>query len=134
MATVDASLFLFLSVIGKLAGSSDDYINLLKTSITVLVSALAKLAPFVTQNKSKITETYGKCELALMTWVAKRSIIGGSIFGGSVNEQGKPGLKHASSELEVYVQIHVLLTTVAFNQPISLKHYCKPRKNSVRYI
>ena len=90
-----------LSVVGKLAGLSNDYVNLLKMSITVLLIALAKLTPFVTQSKSKIIETYGKCESALMAWIANTSVIGGSFFGGLVSYWGRPGLEYASSELKV---------------------------------
>ena len=102
VATVDAALFFLLYVVGKLAGLSNDYVNLLKMSITVLLIALAKLRPFVTQSKSKITETYGKCESALMTWIANISVIGGSFFGGFVNYWGRPGLEYAPSELKVH--------------------------------
>ena len=101
VATVDAALLLLLSVVGKLAGFSDDYVNLLKMSITVLLFALAKLTPFVTQSKSKITETYGKCESALMAWIANISVIGGLFFGGFVNYWRRPGLKYAPLELKV---------------------------------
>ena len=103
VATMNAALRLFLCVIGRLTRTADYVIDVLKASIALLLFALEKVNPFVTQNrleKRKITDIFKNCEQALREWVAKPEVIGASFFGGSLSRQK---LLKGLQELEVYM-------------------------------
>ena len=86
---------------------SDRYVNLLKVSITVLLFALAKVKPLVTQNKvekGKITDTFGRCQTAMKDWLANSDVIGGSFFGGALYRSYIYGtIKSTKASLELKV-------------------------------
>ena len=74
----------------KLNKSYQQYVQLLKMSITILLFSLANMKQLLVQQKveeSKISETLAHCKKLLKEWIVQREVIGGSFFGGKAEMQ-----------------------------------------------
>ena len=82
MATVDAAKCLVKNLFGKLTTTLDYYLDVLKTSISLLLAALSHAQ--VQNLLTSVTDVFGMCEGILWQWVTDSNVIGGSFFGGSI--------------------------------------------------
>lgn len=89
---------LFLSVLLI----SDFQIDILKSSITLLLYALCKMEILVAQkvlDGSEVDKVFKMCEIALQDWIKRRGVVGGSFFG--YRAQGGMKLLYGLTELKV---------------------------------
>ena len=106
VGTVAAAVCLVKYLFGTITARSEHLLAVLKTSITLLLLAMCKIQALAAQNMldpTRIRDVFVTCEKILGEWVANHNVIGGSIFGGSVDYSwtGRRELKRAKSELEV---------------------------------
>ena len=88
---------------------SDHQVNIIKTSITLLLYALCKMEVLVAQKEIDGTDAnraFTVLGIALQTWIHKRSVVGGGFFGKRA--QDKMILLYGSTELSVSTKILVL--------------------------
>ena len=113
VATVDAAKLLVKYLFGKLTGTFNHHLDVLKASISLLLIVLCKTQVLVSKNvmdESNATDVLGMCELTLRGWVADHNVIGGSFFGGTVHNSwigSKKELVYALPELKVWMILHV---------------------------
>ena len=104
VASVDASLLLFTRLSAKLTSYKENYLNVLMMSLTIILLSLSKYVMSVPDaDKDKVKEVLEKAAETLKEWIIHRDVIGGSIFGGSVNDG------HPEYELEVSQSSNYLL-------------------------
>ena len=106
-ANVEAALFLLGELLKRLKGSHDE-VELLKSSLSLLFSTLWQLSSLVPDNdesKKIVANTRLKVFLKvkgfLKNWVADRNVIGGSIFGWTIDRQCRGGLAKDTKEIQV---------------------------------
>lgn len=101
ISTVNDAMCLVKSLLSELNGV-EFQVHIIKLSISVLLYALSKMETLVeqnTMNENEVTRVFGMCQVALLDWVKRRSVIGGSYFG--YNAQNKMTLLYGSVELVV---------------------------------
>ena len=95
-----------------LTGKINFQVEILKLSVSVLLSSLCRVEDLISEKKVEanvITTAFGRCQSALEKWVKDLNVIGGSIFGGQVDRYHR--LLHSSAEFKVY-KLHMCIPNV----------------------
>jgi hypothetical protein len=111
VATVDAAKRLVKILFGKLTTTLDYHLDVLKTSISLLLAALSHAQ--VQNLLTSVTDVFGMCEGILWQWVTNHNVIGGSFFGGSIGTRYWPlrkELLYALPEVKLWQNILTLQT------------------------
>ena len=89
---------------------SDHQLNIIKTSITLLLYGLCQMEAVVCQG-SEVSKTFQKCEIALYNWIKRDGVVGGSFFGRRAEDEMK--LVSGLTELKVNT-LHTVTVTLNF--------------------
>ena len=101
MATMNAAKGVVKHLFSKLTEKLDHHLEVLKTSISVLLCTLCKIDVLVGKDEMEsrvITEAFGMCQVDLQDWVKGPGVIGGSFFGGRIHATV---IVYANAELQV---------------------------------
>ena len=83
-ASVDAALLVFTRLTAKL--TKYGFLKVLLMSMDIILGCLTKLKSTQPERSDdKVKEVLEKAAPALKEWVVKKDVIGGSLFGGLVN-------------------------------------------------
>ena len=99
---MDGSLLIYNCLKVKLSSTQEPYMELLKASLSLVLFAVGYFNTLCHDDKGygkveRVTTTLGKLESSLKDWVSDARVIGGSVFGGSVN----PNSWRAKKEIQV---------------------------------
>ena len=127
VATKDAAIQLVHYLFSVLTGKMDFQVEILKLSISVLLRSLCQVQNLISKKEVEadvITAAFGRCQSALQEWVKHPNVIGGSMFGGRV-DQYQNRLLHGSAELKVYYNYSVPLFYLWIQCYSVKKPFCK---------
>ena len=99
MASLNAALLLFARLTAKLTNYTQQFLEVLMLSLTIMLFSLSKFdqsAP--DENKDVVKDVLEKATLMLKDWITNKDVIGGSLFGGRVVSGF---LVHSEHELQV---------------------------------
>lgn len=87
---VDASLLLHKQLSAKLLSCSDHYLEVLKASISLVLLTISQLSFFCPEDEkgdmtSRVANASTKLKENLKGWITDGAVIGGSVFGQTVN-------------------------------------------------
>ena len=81
----------------------DHQIDVLSSSVTILLYSLCKIEEILAQMKTSedklVQDTFLVCETILEDWIKQYSVVGGDYFGYKI--QNETGLHNGSTELKV---------------------------------
>ena len=83
---------------------TDNQVDVIKLSITLLLYAICKMEILVGQKKlheAEIDKAFTTCGKALQEWVKRRGVIGGGGSSFGYKTQGKMEMLYGSTELKV---------------------------------
>ena len=103
MATVHAAKRMVKVLFGKLTIRQDHHLDVLKTSISLVLVALSHAQVQSLLSETSVMDVFGMCEEIMWQWVANNGVIGGSFFGGSIRTTWtrRNELLYALSEIKV---------------------------------
>ena len=83
---------------------TDHQVDVIKSSITLLLYAICKMEILVAQKKldeAEVEKAFTTCGRALQEWVKRRGVIGGGGSSFGYKARGKMEMLYGSSELKV---------------------------------
>ena len=106
ISMMNAALLLYQQLTVMLKSCAPHYVEVLKTSISLIFFAVAQLKMCPSDEKDKIIKvTFARLKSTLWEWIVDRKVIGGSVFGGSLPSHYFSGGWKAKEELEVLVNV-----------------------------
>lgn len=114
LATVDAAIGLVKHLLSKLTGKLEHHLDVLGLSISLMLSSLCKEDVLVSEKKDPaFKKVFGVCEVALLDWVKNHNVIGGSFFGGRIQNTT---ILYSLDELKVYTYYIILKSCDCVNK------------------
>ena len=106
LATVYAAIGLVKHLLSKLTGRLEHHLDVLGLSISLMLSSLCKEDVLVSEKKDPaFKKVFGVCEVALLDWVKNHNVIGGSFFGGRIQNTT---ILYSLDELKVYTYFKIM--------------------------
>lgn len=110
LATVDAAIGLVKHLLSKLTGKLEHHLDVLGLSISLMLSSLCKEDVLVSEKKDPaFKKVFGVCEVALLDWVKNHNVIGGSFFGGRIQNTT---ILYSLDELKVYTYYNHVIVSI----------------------
>ena len=106
ISTMNVALLLYQRLTIMLKSCTPHYVEVLKTSISLILFAVAQLSRCSSDEKDEIIkEAFAHLKGTLREWIVDRKVIGGSVFGGSLPTYYFSGKWKAKEELEVMINM-----------------------------
>ena len=111
ISMMNAALLLYQRLTVMLKSCTQHYVEVLKTSISLILFAVAQLKMCPSDEKDKIIKVaFARLKGILWEWIVDRKVIGGSMFGGSLPSHYFSGGWKAKEELEVMLNACFIIT------------------------